>query len=151
MVGMVASVAVEMQRNRLTVSYLESLEGVGTFRLLSQNVEDRVYKFRACVQVSQRLSHHLDSLTLGIEPFCPIISRPALTMHKGIRTEEIGHRSRSNKIEDSWLEVDLDRPWDILAVRGLVEVDVDWDASALRDCRVISQRHIGRSLRLSVC
>lgn len=93
---------------------LEALERVGVLDLLAEDVEDGV----------DELS------TLGVVALGPVVSGTALAVDEGVRAEQVRKGARADEVDDSGLEVDLDRARDELASARLAEVDIDWDVSA---------------------
>lgn len=53
-------------------------------------------------------------------------------MDKGVGAEERGEGARADDVDDTRLEVDLDRAGDVLLVRGLVKVDRDYESACAR-------------------
>lgn len=89
---------------------LEALERVGVLDLLAEDVEDRV----------DELS------TLGVVTHSPVVGGTVLAVDEGVGAEEVGEGARADEVDDSGLQVDLDRAGDELLVAGLAEVDADW-------------------------
>ena len=57
--------------------------------------------------------------TLGVVALGPIVTSSTLAVDEGVGTEELSHGSRTNKVENGRLEIDLDGPGDILVVSNL--------------------------------
>lgn len=89
---------------------LEALERVGVLDLLAEDVEDGVDELSA----------------LGVVALGPVVSGTALAVNKGVGAEEVGERALADEVDNSGLQVDLDRAGDKLAVASLAEVDADW-------------------------
>lgn len=89
---------------------LEALERVGVLDLLAEDVEDRV----------DELS------TLGVVTHSPVVGGTVLAVDEGVGAEQVGEGARADEVDDSGLQVDLDRAGDELLVAGLAEVDADW-------------------------
>ncbi|KAG5462952.1 MAG: hypothetical protein BJ554DRAFT_2678 [Olpidium bornovanus] len=68
---------------------LEPLEAVAGFRLLADDVEDRVDKFRA----------------LGVVPLGPVVPRAGLPEDEVVRAEELPERSGPDRVHRSGFEV----------------------------------------------
>lgn len=89
---------------------LEALERVGVLDLLAEDVEDGV-----------------DELgTLGVVTHSPVVGGTVLAVDEGVGAEQVGEGARADEVDDSGLQVDLDRAGDELLVAGLAEVDADW-------------------------
>jgi hypothetical protein len=98
------------------VEELEALERVRALDLLAEDVEDGV-----------------DELgTLGVVALGPVVAGTALAVDKGVGAEERGEGARADEVDDTRLEVDLDRAGDVLLVRGLVKVDRDCELACAR-------------------
>jgi len=91
------------------VSELKTLKAITRFGLLSHNIE-----------------HTINELgTLGVVTFSPVITSSGLTENEVIWSEDLAEWSGSNGIHGTWLQIDEDGSWDVLATGGFIVVDVD--------------------------
>ena len=72
------------------------------------------------------ISQTFIGLTLGVVSLRPIVTGSTLSVNESIRSEEVGEGSRTNKVDDSRLEIHLDRTGHVFLVGGFREVDVNW-------------------------
>jgi len=91
------------------VANLESLEAIGAFSFLAYNIEDRFDEFSSfCV------------MSLG-----PVVTSTILSENEVVRSEKSSNGAGLDGIHGSWLEIDQDRSWDVLASIRFVKIDVD--------------------------
>lgn len=93
---------------------LETLERVGVLDLLTEDVKDGVDKLG----------------TLSVVTHSPVVGGTVLAVNKGVGAEEVGERALADEVDNTRLQVDLDRAGDELAVASLAEVDIDWSSAA---------------------
>jgi hypothetical protein len=91
------------------VSELKTLKAITRFGLLSHNIEHTINKLG----------------TLGVVTFSPIVTSSGLTENEVVWSEDLAEWSRSNGIHGTWLQIDEDGSWDVLATGGFIVVDVD--------------------------
>jgi len=83
--------------------------------------------------------------TLCVVSLGPVISCPGLSKNKVIWSENLPIRSRSNRIHSSRLKVNQNSPWDILATRCLIVVDINtFELCIEREMRIVSLRLVNR-------
>jgi hypothetical protein len=91
------------------VDELEALESIAGLGLLTDDVEDGLGEF----------------LTLGVVALSPVVASAALAEDEVVWAEELTVLAGTDGVHGTWLEVDKDSTWDVLAAGGLVVVDVD--------------------------
>jgi hypothetical protein len=109
------------------------LKGICTLSFLPNDIKDGVDELGTFRVVYRYVSKKKTSSKSGRMPLenCsltalrPVITRPALAEHEVIRAEKPTQRTRANGIHSSRLEVNQDRPRDILVSANLVIVDGD--------------------------
>jgi hypothetical protein len=91
------------------VGELEALKAVAALSLLAYNIEDRVNELG----------------TLCVVTLSPVVTSTRLAENEVIRAEDLTEWARANGVHGSWLKINEDSTWDILATSGLIVVDVD--------------------------
>jgi len=91
------------------VGELEALEAVAALSLLADNIEDGVDELGT-----------LSVVTLG-----PVVTGTRLSEDEVVWAEDLAEWARADRVHRSWLKVDEDGTWDVLATGGLVVVHVD--------------------------
>lgn len=109
------------------------MKGICTLSLLPDNIKDGVDEFGTFRVVYRHVSKKKMSSKSGRMPLenCsltalrPVVTRSALAKHEVIRAEKPTQRTRANGIHSSRLEINQNRPRDILVSANLVIIDRD--------------------------
>ena len=91
------------------VDELEALESIAGLGLLTDDIEDGLSEF----------------LTFGVVTLGPVVASAALAEDEVVWAEELTVLAGTDGVHGTWLKVDEDSTWDVLAAGGLVVVDVD--------------------------
>jgi hypothetical protein len=109
-----------------------TLKGICTLSLLPNDIEDGVDEFGTFRVVYRHVSKKTEfekwtnaTGNCSLTALCPVVTRSALAKHEVIRAEKPTQRTRANGIHSPRLEINQDRPRDILVSTNFVIIDRD--------------------------